>query len=820
MQSLFTLLTLFLLTAVPLFAQNLPANFSRVTVGGNTAAISNPTVMAFAPDGRIFVAQQNGVLRVFKNDQLLPTPFISLTVNSDGERGLIGIAFDPDFATNSYIYLYYTTATTPLHNRISRFTANGDVVLAGSEVVILELDNLSSATNHNGGALAFGNDGKLYVAIGENANGSYAQNLEVYHGKLLRINKDGTAPPDNPFYTTDQTPQAERRKRIWAYGLRNPYTFSIHPTSGRILLNDVGQSTWEEVNDATVGGKNFGWPTTEGVTSNPSFTSPIYAYHHTSPPPVGCAITGGTFFSPATTNYPATYQNKYFILDLCSAWIYYFDPNVASPTATVFSTSVGNQAVSLMTGPDGNLYYLSRTSARLYKVVYSPPTLPPTITVHPQPATIFTGANATFAVTATGTQPFTYQWQKNTVNINGATQPTLTISNAQLADGGNYRVVVTNSVTSVTSNPALLTVNSPPPVPVISQQPAPTTVTAGQPATFNVIASGDGTLSYQWYREPGTSLPGKTSATLTIELTTMSDAGNYYVTVTNINGTVSSASALLTVNAPNAPPVAEIVKPLGTDIYRAGTSIAFEGTGTDNEDGVLTATAFTWDVHFHHDTHMHDQPAITGVKSGSFAVPSRGETSANVWYRIILTVTDASGLTSKDSVDVHPSLSTLSFSSQPLGLQILIDGQPFSAPFAFPSVEGLERDISVAEQQSLGDASYSFVSWSNGGQRTQTIVTPADDIIYNATYAIITGLEDLPDNSIIYPNPANGFIYIADSTVKSVMMINSVGKSTTLATVNEADRTSVDVSHLSPGMYMIRFSSESSEGTRKILIRR
>jgi len=207
-------------------AQTFPAGFERVPVA---TGISSPTVMAFAPDGRIFVAQQNGVLRVIKDGTLLTTPFITLaSVNSLGERGLIGIALDPDFATNNYVYLYYTSTVPSIHNRIVRYTANGDVAQAGSEQPILELDNLSGATNHNGGALAFGLDGKLYVAVGDNANNTHPQNLDTYHGKLLRINKDGSAPTDNPFYSEAAS---EQRKRVWAYGLRNPYTFSIQPVN-------------------------------------------------------------------------------------------------------------------------------------------------------------------------------------------------------------------------------------------------------------------------------------------------------------------------------------------------------------------------------------------------------------------------------------------------------------------------------------------------------------------------------------------------------------------------------------------------------------
>ena len=133
--------------------------------------------MAVSPDGRIFVCQQGGKLRVIKNGVLLATAFVTLTVDSNGERGLLGVAFDPNFVTNQYVYVYYTVPGATAHNRLSRFTANGDVAVAGSELILLELNNLSSATNHNGGALHFGLDGKIYIAVGENANPANAQTL-------------------------------------------------------------------------------------------------------------------------------------------------------------------------------------------------------------------------------------------------------------------------------------------------------------------------------------------------------------------------------------------------------------------------------------------------------------------------------------------------------------------------------------------------------------------------------------------------------------------------------------------------------------------
>jgi len=310
--------------------------------------------MAFAPDGRLFVCQQGGQLRVIKNGSLLSTPFVSLTVDSSGERGLLGIAFDPNFATNHYLYVYYTVATLPIHNRVSRFTAAGDTAVPGSEAIILELDNLSSATNHNGGAIHFGPDGKLYIGVGENANGANSQTLSNLLGKILRINSNGTIPTDNPFFNS----ASGNNRAIWALGLRNPFTFAFQPGTTRLFINDVGQSTWEEINDG-IAGSNYGWPTTEGPTSNPAFRSPIYFYGHGTSDTTGCAIVGGAFYNPPVPQFPSSYTGKYFFADLCSGWIRVFDP--AAGTATGFATGISNP-VDLHVGPDGALYYLAQGS--------------------------------------------------------------------------------------------------------------------------------------------------------------------------------------------------------------------------------------------------------------------------------------------------------------------------------------------------------------------------------------------------------------------------------------------------------------------------
>jgi glucose/arabinose dehydrogenase len=437
--------------AFQISAATLPAGFSETAING----ISGPTAMDIAPDGRIFVCQQNGNLRVIKNGALLSTPFLTLTVDSNGERGLLGIAFDPNFAANNFIYVYYTVLVTPRHNRVSRFTANGDVVMAGSEMILLELNDLSSATNHNGGAIHSGPDGKLYIAVGENANPPNSQTLGNLLGKVLRINSDGTIPTDNPFFNT----ATGTNRAIWALGLRNPFTFSFQPGTGRMFINDVGQNTFEEINDG-IAGSNYGWPNTEGPTSDPNFRSPLFWYGHGTSATTGCAITGGTFYNPSIAQFPAAYVGEYFFADLCSGWIRLMDP--ANNTATGFATNI-SQPVDLKVGADGSLYYLSIGSGAVFKVQFS--SSAPTIISDPTNQTVLQGQPATFTVVATGSATLGYQWQRNQVNITGATSSTYTIASVTAGDNGaKFRCVITNSFGNATSSEATLTVQPPAPV--------------------------------------------------------------------------------------------------------------------------------------------------------------------------------------------------------------------------------------------------------------------------------------------------------------------------------------------------------------------
>ncbi len=620
-------------------AATLPSGFAETLVA---SGMSSPTAFAIAPDGRIFVCQQGGSLRVIQGGSLLATPFVTLSVNSSGERGLLGVAFDPNFATNNFIYVYYTTSTSPIHNRISRFTANGNVAQAGSEVVLLDLDNLSGATNHNGGALHFGPDGKLYAAVGENATASNSQTLSNLLGKMLRLNSDGSIPNDNPFFNT----ATGNNRAIWALGLRNPFTFNFQPGTGRMFINDVGQVTWEEINDG-IAGSNYGWPNCESPCSptNPNFRDPIYWYSNDAST---CAITGGTFYNPTNATFPPQYAGKYFLADFCAGWIKYIDP--ASPpsvgAATNFATGLSSP-VDLQVASDGSLYYLQRGGGgQLWRIQYTA-NQAPTITQEPANQTVGEGQTATFTVSASGTAPLSYQWRKNNMDIGGANSSSYTTPPTTLADSGAlFTCFVSNSFGDDTSNAATLTVTM------------------------------------------------------------------------------------------NQPPTATITQPTAGTLYSGGQTINYAGTGTDPNQGTLPASAFTWQVDFHHDTHTHPFIApFSGVTSGSFVIPTTGETATNVWYRIHLTVTDAGGLQHSVFRDINPRIVNLTLNSSPASLQLTLDGQPVIAPHSFTSVVGVERSIGTVSPQSVGATTYTFNNWSDGGAATHTISTPAVDTTYTATFS-------------------------------------------------------------------------------------
>ena len=603
---------LVLLVSLPLSAATLPPDFTETLLA---RGIVRPTAMALAPDGRIFVCEQTGALRVVKDGQLLPQPFATVQVFTEGERGLLGVTFDPDFPRTPHVYVYYTATKPIVHNRVSRFTAAGDRAVPGSETAILDLPQLAKPI-HNGGAMHFGPDGRLYVAVGENAVPENAQNLDNPLGKILRIGKDGSIPADNPF----------AGRAIWAYGLRNPFSFAFQPGTGRMFINDVGRKDWEEINEGEAGA-NYGWPVTEGPTTDPVYKTPLYAYRHGPTAATGCAISGGAFYDPAEAQFPSEYLGTYFFADFCSGWIRRLDP--ATKTTQAFATDIGGP-IGLQVGDDGSLYYLAYEDGTVSRIDYTGNPAP-RITAQPENLKVSLGAPAVFSVGASGAPPLRYQWRRNGVDIPGATSPSYTLPKAE--ESAIFDVIVANDHGSATSDPAVLT--------VIDDQPPVPRVTVSSP------------------------------------------------------------------------------------LYQGGQTIAYSGDAADPEDGPLPVSALTWRIDFHHADHFHPfVPEAPGTAGGTFTVPTIGETSADVWFRVHLTARDSAGLTGTTFVDVLPRKVRLTFLTDPPGLQILLDGTPRTTPFTEEAVVGLLRTIGAAEP----------VSWSDGGAAVHEITTPAADTTYTATF--------------------------------------------------------------------------------------
>ncbi len=345
-----------------------------------------PTDFVFTPDGRTFVAEKGGPVKVIKNGAVLTQPLINLNVDNTGEKGVLGIVLDPDYANNKYVYIYYVNAN-PLEIRVSRFTENNDQVVTGSELVLLKSTQVLNS-NHHAGTLRFGGDGKLWITVGNNSISSNAQDLSNIHGKILRINRDGSIPSDNPFGTA-----------IWAYGLRNPFRFSFLP-DGRPIIGDVGEAAWEEINIGTKGG-NYGHPGQEGICASCPYVNPVFAYPHNNS---SASVTGG--FVAGTDYYFGDYALG-FIKRLK------FDSQYSSVVEEDMVDAQAGSVVEMLPGANNSFYFLTIFPGDLYKMTPTSEGQPPMAKLSASPVSGNAPLTVNFSSEGSSDpagKPLTYKW--------------------------------------------------------------------------------------------------------------------------------------------------------------------------------------------------------------------------------------------------------------------------------------------------------------------------------------------------------------------------------------------------------------------------
>jgi uncharacterized repeat protein (TIGR01451 family) len=486
-------------TTTTTVSQNLPAGFAQTKLAGG---LKKPIAFVFAPNGDIYIGEQAGAVLIYRNGVTLPTPVITLNVFNVGETGLLGMALDPNFATNGYLYISYTIPVTTSSGpnqpfaQLSRFTVVNGVASPTSEKVyfrgnqVQNPDGSSGNYDHAGNDVKVGPDGKLWWSVGDNVPAiSNGQNLTNIYGKILRFNLDGSVPSDNPFVNV---PRAV--PYIYGYGLRNPWRFTFLPT-GQVMTEDTGSSYWEDL-DTIHPGDNYGWPIKEGNCGTCGYANPAYAYGHL---PIDAATSAIAAYSGST--FPQAYNHVVFSGDYNRRDIeaVTFDATYKTVVSdTVFDNTAGTIA-DLQEGPDGNLYFVSIFEGTFSKIT-APGPFPPTASASATP-NAGTGPLTTQFSSAGSSDPYarplTYSWAFG----DGSAASTLANPSHTYTSNGTYiaTLTVSNGTQTAKAQTQVVAGHTPPVASIV----APTTYNAGDTVAFGGMANDavDGTLpayDYTW----------------------------------------------------------------------------------------------------------------------------------------------------------------------------------------------------------------------------------------------------------------------------------------------------------------------------------
>jgi len=595
------------------------------------SGLTSATCMAWAPgsSNRLFVTIKTGAVRVIKNGALLGTPFATLSpIFTSSECGLLSVCFDPNFASNGYVYFFITVSNS--EQQIVRYTASGDV---GINKVIIKGSLPTKGANHDGGGISIGPDNKLYWAIGNNGNGlipGEGNERTTLVSKVGRANLDGSAPTDNPYYSA--TDGITARDYIWASGFRNPFTQTWQPGTNKLWVNVVGDA-YEQAflvnRDDDVGGRSR-----ENVQVAP-YIRPKISYRTNGG--VGGCITGGCFYDK--TVFPTQYRGNFFYGEFNLGRILratFDSANNVTSSNTVFASGITNITDTIV-GPDSALYALSYGGGQIYRIAYNGGSgnLLPTVSITAPASGSSYAAPATIAITANaadadGTVSRVEFFQGATLLGTDTTSPYgFTWSGAGL---GNYTLTARatdNAGGMQTSGVVSVTVTAPPPA-----APANLTATAGNAQVS--LAWSASTNATVYYLERAT-VSGGPYTTIASPTTTsylnlaLTNGTTYYYVVSAANSAGQSANSAQKSATPSgavdAPPTVRLTAPINGATV-SGTNAEFFGDGVDDlgctkaeffVDGVLKYTDVNSQNHFHMGG-VHNMWNTTALSNGTHTV--------------------------------------------------------------------------------------------------------------------------------------------------------------------------------------------------------
>jgi glucose/arabinose dehydrogenase/PKD repeat protein len=697
------LLLVSLLCATHASAATYPSGFEERTILGG---LEQPVSMVWAPDGRLFIIEKPGRLKVARPGAAQATTILDISdrVNDYHDRGLLGLALDSDFASNGYLYLSYTyevqplipDSDAPMVSRVGRYTIGAGNSVSAEQVVLgshvsspcpaasntldcLPADGLS----HSIGTVTSAPDGTLWVGNGDAADYNVVDPLafraydeQSMAGKIFHVDRDGRGLPGHPFCPSD-TDLSHACTKVHSKGFRNPFRFKLRP-NGSLTVGDVGWGTREEVDLIAAGGRSYGWPCYEGTIRTPGYrdlsecereyakegtadahVGPDHDYQHGS---AGNAVMAGPEYTGL--DYPAGYRGDVFFADYAEGFIRRLKLGGSGEVISVAPFASGWLGVDLQATPGGDLAYPDFDGA-IKEIEYTPGNASPTAVLRASPSS--------------GRAPLAVQF-----DATGSSDP-----------------------------------------------------------------DGD-TLSYDWNFGDGTAHSSEQRP-----LHTYTAGGVYTARLTVSDGRGRSDTKTTTIAVNAFPPTAEIQSPAEGSLYRDGQTIELHGAATDSEDGTLPPLAYEWTVRLRHGGHFHLVTTFTGVVDPSFT--ALRDHDADSYYEIELTVTDSGGLTGSSTIDLRPETVELTLDSVPRGAQLSYSGIAGVAPMARTAAIGYRTTISAGDRFVADGHDWVFDHWSDGGPRTHDITVPTSTTTLTAYYGESSATVDViaaPASGDAQPAPA------------------------------------------------------------------